>query len=247
MNKSSDSKPFYKKGWFVAVAVVVVLAGVGRAERRAAEERGAGTAVTPGSGAAVGGDKGRSAEGAGSAQTRGEPAAVGEAEAAAAGEVAAGGGGGAAAAAGDAAAAAEVPWRYAEREDPMTGQVTRTASAASSNSHELGFPYQGGTAAKIVLRKHPRHGVDALVSVSRGQITCSSFRGCGVMVRFDEREPIKFKGVEPSDFDSTMVFVEPAAKFIKEAKRAKKAAVELEFFQEGTRVFLFDVGGLVWE
>ncbi|MBK8230627.1 MAG: hypothetical protein IPK72_08610 [Candidatus Eisenbacteria bacterium] len=36
-------------------------------------------------------------------------------------------------------------------------------------------------------------------------------------------------------------------KFIKAARQASKAAIELSFYREGSRVFLFDVEGLVWK
>ncbi|MBK8265586.1 MAG: hypothetical protein IPK80_30190 [Nannocystis sp.] len=138
-------------------------------------------------------------------------------------------------------------WQTWEKEDVMTGLVTSFAARESLNSHEFGFPYQGGSSATLTLRRHPRHGEDVILSVTKGQILCSSFQRCTVMVRFDDLPPIRLRGAEPADHDSTTLFLEPAEKFIKAARQASKAAIELSFYREGSRVFLFDVEGLVWK
>ena len=256
MTQGEVKKPFYKRPWFIAVAVVFGLGALGKKERRAAGEGGAGmsgeavsSAHGPGAGNARAGSAGRGgAVGGGEAGDEGAKGRLAEGAAGGGGAAVGGGaGGGATEDKDEGEGAAEGRWAYAEREDVMTGQVTRSAWVKSRNTHEFGFPYGGGARGEVTLRRHPRHGMDVMVSVDRGQILCSSYNGCRVMVRFDDREAIRFKGAEPADHGSTTVFLEPAAKFVKEAKRSKRAAVELEFFQEGTRVFLFDVAGLVWE
>jgi len=122
----------------------------------------------------------------------------------------------------------------------MSGQVTRVAALLSETEHQLGFPYNGGTHGILRVAKHPRNGLTVTVRIDKGQITCHSFTRCRILVRFDDRPPIHFRGVEPSDGSADVVFLEPEAKFLKELKKSTRVAVELPFFQEGMRIFHFD-------
>ena len=60
-------------------------------------------------------------------------------------------------------------------------------------------------------------------------------------VRFDEAAPIKFSTNEPSDGSSDMLFLNNAKKFIKLAKQAKTIKIEAPFYQEGNRIFTFQL------
>lgn len=65
-----------------------------------------------------------------------------------------------------------IPWTYEESEDSMTGKKAQFASTNSTNVLSLQFPYQGAQHATLVLRKHPRMGIDAILSIERGQFVC---------------------------------------------------------------------------
>lgn len=135
-------------------------------------------------------------------------------------------------------------WVYSTNEDEMTGAKVRLAMVESSNVEELHAPYAGGTRATLVLRRHPRSGLNVIVSVTQGQIICHSFMRCRVNVRFDDDPPIRLRGVESASGDSTTIFLEPAAKMVARTKKARDVAVELELYRDGNRVFHFPTAGL---
>ena len=138
-------------------------------------------------------------------------------------------------------------WKYDTFTDEMTGKVTRRAAALSETTHQLDFPYQGGTNSVLRLTQHPRNGLLVTVAISKGQLTCHSFTRCRILVRFDDRPPIKFRGTEPADHSSDLIFLEPEKQFLKELKNSQRVAVELPFFQGGNLVFHFNTAGLEWD
>ena len=129
----------------------------------------------------------------------------------------------------------------------MTGQVTRYAAVFSENTHQLEFPYQGGTKALLRIKKHPRNGLLVTVGINKGQLTCHSFMNCKILVRFDDRPPIKFRATEPADHSTDMLFLMPEKQFLKEVKKSTRVAVELPFFQAGNLIFQFNTADLKWE
>jgi len=138
-------------------------------------------------------------------------------------------------------------WRYADKKDEMTDQVTRVAMLPSETTYELGFPYGGGTHSILGVKHHPRHGVTVTVKIDNGQLTCHAFTQCRILVRFDDRPPIKFRGVESADHSFDVVYLEPEAKFLKELRNSTTVAIELPFFQEGLRVFHFKSANFKWD
>lgn len=137
-------------------------------------------------------------------------------------------------------------WQYSDSEDEMTGKKTHVARVLSQESHELGFPYQGGTWANLTVRNHPRHGTDVLVGINAGQLHCNAFSGCKILVRFDNGEPMKFSASPPADYSHKALFVSPAARFIKALRGSNTMRMELPFFQQGTRMFTFQTSEFIW-
>lgn len=138
-------------------------------------------------------------------------------------------------------------WQYLTKEDAITGQATRTAVLVSETTYELDFPYQGGTGCALRISKHPRNGLTVSVAITKGQLVCHSFSRCRIPVRFDDRPPINFRGVEPADHSNTLIFLEPEKTFLKEIKTSGRVVVELPFFHEGQRVFHFKTADLKWD
>lgn len=138
------------------------------------------------------------------------------------------------------------PWTYVQDDDPMGRGVIKQASTESLNYVSFGFPYQGPQAAKLYLRKHPQHGRDVILVIERGQFLCSSFDGCSVLVRFGEGKPQRFSATGPADHSSTQLFISGHDKFVAQAKKVSKIAIQAQFYQEGNHVFEFDVTGLKW-
>lgn len=132
-----------------------------------------------------------------------------------------------------------VSWAYDNDVDKMTGKESKTAWVRSENSLRLEFPYAGPNFGTLSVRRHPKYGTDVIVQIDKGQVLCRSFDPCSVMVRFDEAKPVRFTGLPAADHDSTVVFLQPAAKFIAQAKTAKKILVQLTLFRGGDQVLEF--------
>jgi len=66
------------------------------------------------------------------------------------------------------------------------------------------------------------------------------------MVRFDDSELWKFDIGEPVESTTGLLFIHDKEEFISQLRKAKSLKIEADFYQEGPRVFEFDVRGLDW-
>ena len=119
------------------------------------------------------------------------------------------------------------------------------AQVISSNSVRFGFPYQGETHAALMLRKSPKYGQDVMLRVERGQFVSSHIRNF-VAVRFDDGELRKFDIGEPVESTTGLLFIHDKGEFINQLRNAKSLKIEADFYQEGPRVFEFEVRALNW-
>jgi len=134
-------------------------------------------------------------------------------------------------------------WSYAIQEDGMSGKFMRTASVSSTNGFHFDFPYEGRQQARLLIRRHPRWGNDVILSIERGQILCSSYGGCPIRVRFDDEPARTFKGNEPADNSSEMVFIPGYDNFARKLATAERVRIEFNVYQQGAVVADFDVSG----
>lgn len=133
---------------------------------------------------------------------------------------------------------AESTWSYDRSEDEMTGQKEATATLESVNSLNLSFPYQGMNTGELAVRKHPRYGLNIILSIRKGQIVCGIDQ-CSVLVRFDNAPPVKFSAVPPADHSSTAIFLQPEGKFVALARKAHDIRVQVTIYQNGAQVLQF--------
>jgi hypothetical protein len=139
-------------------------------------------------------------------------------------------------------------WRYQDDVDKMTGKSASYAVVESDNSLQLGSPYSGSNHGRITVRRHPKYGLDVLISVDKGQILCRAYDGCTVMIRFDSGKPQRFSVLEPADYSSETVFITNRSRFIAAAKKSKRILVQIPMFHEGEQVLEFAVPvELVWK
>ena len=136
-------------------------------------------------------------------------------------------------------------WNYSESKDKMTGSVTKFAIVQSTNEIELDFPYGGKQKATLIIRKHPRHGNDVILSIERGQFLCQISK-CTASVKFGDKGPVSITMAEPQDHSSTTLFVANADSFINKVKGSRKVLVEIVIYQAGNKVFEFDTQDLKW-
>lgn len=132
-------------------------------------------------------------------------------------------------------------WDYWKRDLDMGGTVA-TARVLSQNEVSFDFPYQGVQRGELMLREHSEYGKDVILSVDRGQFLCG-FRGCRVEVRFDDGESFKVRASQAADHSTEMIFLSNYSKLKKLISKSTTMRVKADFYQEGSRVFEFNVSG----
>lgn len=132
-------------------------------------------------------------------------------------------------------------WSYSRREDAMAKGTIFQAKVISSNTVNFSFPYAGPQKGTLTLRTHPRYGKDVIFSIERGQIPCSSYDGCKVLVRFDDREPVHYSATAPEDNSTETIFIRDSDGFVENMLTATTVRVSANIYQEGSPVFEFDV------
>jgi hypothetical protein len=137
-------------------------------------------------------------------------------------------------------------WNYGNQTDTMTKKDMRFAIVKSLNEFEFDFPYQGAQRATLQLRVHPRYGSDVILAIERGQFHCG-IDECDVQIRFGEGKPQTFSAGEPADNSSDTLFIRNYARFLTNLRKVDTVYIEASFFQQGIRVFEFDVRQLDWK
>lgn len=125
----------------------------------------------------------------------------------------------------------------------MTGAVSHSAAVQSENTLEFDFPYQGAQHAMLLVRRHPRFGRDVIFSIEKGQLLCTSYEGCTVLVRFDKGDPQSFSANPPADHSTESLFIQNYDRFVSKMRAAKTVRISPKVYQQGNVVFTFDVSG----
>lgn len=137
-------------------------------------------------------------------------------------------------------------WNYSVSEDSMSGKSTRHAYVSSINTVNFKFPYGGAQRATLTIRKHPRWGTSVYISLDKGQFICG-YDDCYVRVRFANGKAQRMSASEPSDHSNNLLFISNASSFISQARKSDTVFIEANFYQEGSRVFEFDISDLEWK
>jgi len=137
-------------------------------------------------------------------------------------------------------------WNYADDEDNMSGKPVRRAYVSSISTVDFKFPYRGTQRATLTIRKHPRWGTSVYIAIEKGQFVCG-YDGCDVRVRFAKGNAQRMSASEPDDQSSDLLFISNASSFINQARKSDKVYIEADFYQEGSRIFEFDISDLDWK
>lgn len=137
-------------------------------------------------------------------------------------------------------------WEYSESVDEMTDKTNYYATIESENSVDFDFPYNGGSILTFTIRQSSQYGKEMYISISKGQFN-AGISGTKIKVRFDDEEPFSVSCNTPSDYSTDVLFLTGYDKLLKKLKNSKTMKINVEFFNEGTRTFEFDVEGLEWE
>ncbi len=125
----------------------------------------------------------------------------------------------------------------------MSSGTVHEASVTSLNFASFSAPYQGPQHARLVLRTHPRWGKAVIFSIEKGQLLCSSYDGCSVLVRFDDGKAQTYSAQEPADNSTETLFISNYARFLAGLQKAKRVKLSVNVYQEGSQTFDFDVSG----
>lgn len=136
-------------------------------------------------------------------------------------------------------------WNYDESSEKMGRGTVKTATIWSLNEVNFDFPYSGSQRGMLQIRIHPRFGRDVTLSIKKGQFLCGIYN-CQIAVRFDDGKAQNYSAVPPADHSTTMLFLKGYDRFVAAARKSKKVYIEAQFFQQGPRVFEFDISGLNW-
>lgn len=137
-------------------------------------------------------------------------------------------------------------WNYSTSEDSMSGKPVRRAYVSSINTVDFDFPYAGAQRATLTIRKHPRWGTSVYIRIEKGQFVCG-YDDCNVRVRFASGNAKRVSASEPEDNSSNLLFINNESSFISQARKSDKVYIEAGFYQEGNRVFEFDISDLEWK
>lgn len=134
-------------------------------------------------------------------------------------------------------------WRYWSNQDPMTGKTALGGEVRSNNTHNFDFPYGGAQHATLTLRRHPQHGNDVFLQIEKGQLQCSSYSGCNVLVRFGDSQPKTYRGLGPADNSSETIFIQGFADFQKRMQAVDTVRIQADVYKQGAPAWEFDVSG----
>jgi hypothetical protein len=124
----------------------------------------------------------------------------------------------------------------------MTGVESKIACTTSTNELSFSFPYGGGSSGKLCFRRKGK-SLDAWVSISAGQFLCG-IESCALRLKFDDGGIKSFGAVESSTHESNILFLESEARLLAFVQKSKKLKLEAQYYQEGSQVLFFDLGGL---
>jgi hypothetical protein len=140
---------------------------------------------------------------------------------------------------------ADFSWKYETETDEMTSKKVKHAQITSPDVAVFDFPYEGSQFLTLYLRNNDGK-VDAFISISEGQFH-EDYDNPTINFRFDQDPPIAFTVSESADADAAIRFINKSDAFIKRLKTAKTLKIEAMFYEQGNRIFNFDVSGLKWD
>lgn len=144
---------------------------------------------------------------------------------------------------------AEIPkgtkWEYEDTDDQ--NGIAHFAGLDASNEVYLGDAKDPVTLS-LVLRKHPVHGNDIIISVDHSILSC--FKGCYVEMNFNGSEPMRVKMLPSDTGFGSVIFVEreeDKAKLLYQLRSARSMHIEVPVAAFPRQHFTFDVAGLDWK
>ena len=134
-------------------------------------------------------------------------------------------------------------WEYDSTTDKM-GTTTQIARVLANDLVNLEFPYNGGSQAKILIRKE-NGPTEILFVINKGQID-TDMDGTYIKIKFNEEAPKKWSMSTSSDGSRDVLFFNNETALLKKIKESKKIVLEVPFYQNGSQQFAFNTADLKW-
>ena len=138
-------------------------------------------------------------------------------------------------------------WMYNETLDEMTDETSYLAYTISEDLAHFDFPYNGGSNLVLYLRNDPQYGKHVFIKITQGQFNTSIIDGQTIKVRFDSDKAFNVHCDGASDHSMDVLFLSGYKKLVERMKTAKTMKISVEFYNQGTHTFTFNVENLNWE
>lgn len=136
-------------------------------------------------------------------------------------------------------------WSYVYMPVAGSDKKKHLAGVKSDNQVDFKPPFQGPQNAWLALRDDPLKGKAALLNLERGKFLCQPQKECDLSLRFDDAEPVIFKGSGNPEKDGTSVFINDYGQFLKKIIAAKSVRISLGVQDQGTPEFRFDLTNFI--
>jgi hypothetical protein len=134
---------------------------------------------------------------------------------------------------------AAAQWVYSESFHKMTSKTLENAQIESANSLALDFPYKGKNHGTLWVVQLPKGRVNVAFQIEKGQLQCTSYSGCNLVIRFDDAPAVTFSATGAADNSSETIFINSTSRFIAMASKAKKIMVQPTIYKGGSPVLEF--------
>ncbi|MBF6025166.1 hypothetical protein [Lysobacter niastensis] len=129
-------------------------------------------------------------------------------------------------------------WTYLN--PPVKGGVQLSASIYSKDPVDVDG--SGARPVQLIFRDHPEWGRSSYLVLEKGDFDC--YGGCKVKLKVDDAAPKPVDASRPKTDEAIAMFIEDEKMLWRTVKGAKRIEIEFPVKAGGTRIAVYEVGGL---
>lgn len=129
-------------------------------------------------------------------------------------------------------------WTY--NVEPVKGGTQLSASIYAKD--DVDVDGSGAKPVRLIFRDHPSWGKSSYLVLQAGDFNC--YAGCKVQVIVDDAVPKALAASRPKTDEAIAMFIEDERALWRLARDAKVISIEFPVKPAGTRIAVFEVGGL---
>lgn len=136
-------------------------------------------------------------------------------------------------------------WDVVVSKDEMRGTELKWLAVRSENYAGLEFPYDGKNKLQLDVLDSKSDSPRIFLTIDKGQYDCETY-GCSAYVKFGNApvQSISFMPHNTSGGDGTILMLKGNSDaFMSNIRKFNKITIELPFYRQGTRQFIFDTTG----